>query len=245
MSAQPMLQADRAHEPLRLGFLGLGWIGRMRLDAIAAAAEVQIAAIADNDAGKLSAAASAYPDAHAGYDLNSLLDCDLDGVVIATPNGAHASQAVACLSRGLPVFCQKPLAITAHDVEQVIDVARSADRLLGIDFCYRHVQGMNDLRRRIQAGELGEILAIDLTFHNAYGPDKPWVYDRRLSGGGCLLDLGVHLIDLALWLQNGPALQLISSRLFARGAPVQIDQGEVEDMAFAEFRQSNDAVVRM
>lgn len=245
MSAQPMFQSAGAHEPIRLGFIGLGWIGRMRLDAVAASEQVQVAALADSDAGRLSAAATAYPKARQACDVEALLECDLDGVVIATPNSAHAAQAIACLSRGLPVFCQKPLATSAHDAGRVLDAARAADRLLGIDFCYRHVQGMGELQRRIRSGELGEIVALDLSFHNAYGPDKPWVYDRKLSGGGCLLDLGVHLIDLALWLQNAPAPQLISRRLFAQGSEARTDEGVIEDMTFAEFRQSNGAIVRI
>jgi predicted dehydrogenase len=193
----------------------------------------------------LSDAAAAHPTARPARDLEALLACELDGVVIATPNGAHAEQAIACLSRGAAVFCQKPLAASARDVDNVIEAARAADRLLGVDFCYRRVQGMSELRRRIAAGELGDLLSLDLTFHNAYGPDKPWVYDRTVSGGGALLDLGVHLMDLALWLQRAPALRLVSSQLFAQGKPVRGCDGVVEDMAFAELRQTNGAVVRI
>jgi predicted dehydrogenase len=106
------------------------------------------------------------------------------------------------------------------------------------------VQGMSELRRRIASGELGEILSLDLVFHNAYGPDKPWVYDRRLSGGGALLDLGVHLVDLALWLHSGSALKLVSSRLFAHGKPLR-GRDAIEDMTYAELRQTNGGVVRI
>ena len=233
-----------ARETLRLGFLGLGWIGRKRLDAVAGASGVKIAALADSDGGRLSDAAAAYPDALPADDIEALLACDLDGVIIATPNAAHAAQATTCLSRGVPVFCQKPLGVTGAEAETVIEAARAADLLLGVDFSYRHVQGMNELRRRIVSGELGDILALDLVFHNAYGPDKPWVCERRLSGGGALLDLGVHLLDLALWLQSGSAPRLMSSRLFAHGKPLQ-HCDEIEDMAYAELRQTNGAVVRI
>lgn len=244
MSAQPSVATGPSRARVRLGFVGLGWIGRKRLDGIAGAEGVEIAGLADSDAQKVEAAAAAYPGARAASDLEALLECGLDGVVIATPNAAHAAQAIACLSRGIAVFCQKPLAVNARDAQQVIDAARDANRLLSVDLCYRHVLGMRELRERIRAGELGEILSIDLTFHNAYGPDKPWVYDAALSGGGALLDLGVHLLDLALWLQDAPTLELVSSRLFAQGRPVR-DRDAIEDLAFAEFRGRNDGVVRV
>jgi predicted dehydrogenase len=145
----------------------------------------------------------------------------------------------------LPVFCQKPLATTLFDVRRVLAAARAADRLLGIDFCYRHITGMSELRRRLMAGAIGEIIAIDLVFNNAYGPDKSWCQNRALAGGGCLLDLGVHLLDLAAWVQGGPPIERVRSRLFAHGQPVQGSGGELEDLAYAEFIQANGAIVRL
>ena len=240
MSAQLQLHAQTRP---RLGFIGLGWIGRKRLDALDAAS-VEVAALAESDSTRLISAAEAHPGAIATRNVEALLDADLDGVVIATPNGLHAQQAIACLERGIPVFCQKPLATNLADVARVVAAARSADRLLGVDFCYRHVDGMRELRRRLQAGEIGDVLAVDLAFHNAYGPDKSWCQDRRLAGGGCLMDLGVHLLDLSLWLQGMPPTERVRSRLFAQGAPVQAGDA-VEDLAFAEFIQANGAIVRL
>jgi predicted dehydrogenase len=244
MSAQPELPAT-ASRPLRLGFLGLGWIGRKRLDAAAELPEIEVAALADVETQRVREVAERFPGAIAARDVAELLKCDVDGVVIATPNSCHAQQALECLERGIPVFCQKPLAISAAESKRVVAAAQSSDRLLGIDYCYRHVSGMHELRRCIAAGELGDILAVELTFHNAYGPDKPWCYERRLSGGGCLLDLGVHLIDLALWLQAAPAMELVSSNLFAQGQPVRGGEEAIEDLAFATFRQSSGAVIRL
>lgn len=250
MSAQLELPR-RIHEPQafgierrpRIGFIGLGWIGRKRLDALDPAT-IEVAALAESDSTRLQSAAEAHPDAIAVSAVEAIFDADLDGIVIATPNGLHAQQAIACLQRGIPVFCQKPLATHLADVERVVNAARDADRLLGIDFCYRHVDGMQELRRRLQAGEIGDVIAVDLTFHNAYGPDKSWCQDRRLAGGGCLMDLGVHLLDLSLWLQGMPPTERVRSRLFAQGVPVQAGDA-VEDLAFAEFIQANGAIVRL
>jgi predicted dehydrogenase len=239
MSALPNPQRARA----RLGFVGLGWIGRKRLDALANEASIEIAALFDSSPEKLDDAAKAYPNATSAVSLDDLLSRGLDGVVIATPNGAHAAQALRCLQHGVAVFCQKPLATTARDVHRVISAARDANRLLGIDFCYRHVSGMAELKRRIAAGALGEITSIDLEFHNAYGPDKQWCFDKTAAGGGCLLDLGVHLLDLALWLQDAPGLALAGAARFTQGRRAAPD--DIEDQGYSELRQANGALVRI
>ncbi len=172
----------------RLGFLGVGWIGRSRLEAIEAAGDAEVAAIAD----------PALPGAL--ESLDDLLERELDGIVIATPSALHAGQAIRALEQGLPVFVQKPLGRTAAEVRAVVAAARAADRLLGVDLSYRHARAFETARELVRSGALGEIVAADLTFHNAYGPDKPWFRDPELSGGGCLIDLGVHLVDLAVWI---------------------------------------------
>jgi predicted dehydrogenase len=233
--------------PLRVGFVGLGWIGRKRLDALTSHGDAgfEVAALLDSDSDRLHSAGSAHPEASMVSTIDALLEQDLDAVVIATPNGLHAHQAIACLQRGLAVFCQKPLATTLSDVRRVLAAARAADRLLGIDFCYRHITGMHELRSRVMSGAIGEIVAVDLVFHNAYGPDKSWCKNRALAGGGCLLDLGVHLLDLALWVQGMPTTERVRSRLFAQGQPVQGCGGEMEDLAHAEFIQANGALMRL
>src|SRR5690606_4534507 len=122
--------------------------------------------------------------------IEALLEADLDGVVVATPSALHAEQSIRALERGMAVFCQKPLGRTAAETRRVVDAARGADLLLGVDFSYRHTAAVISLRDLVTAGSLGRIYAVDLTFHNAYGPDKEWFRDPALSGGGCVMDLG-------------------------------------------------------
>src|SRR6185437_1140794 len=125
--------------------------------------------------------------ARACASLEELLRQRLDGIVIATPSALHSAQAISALESDVAVFCQKPLSRTAAEAESVVAAARAHDRLLGVDFSYRHVAGVAELRHLVRAGELGEIYAVDLTFHNAYGPDKAWFYDVTQSGGGCVM----------------------------------------------------------
>jgi predicted dehydrogenase len=228
----------------RVGFLGVGWIGRNRLEALVRSDVAEIVAVADPSPENARAAAT-VGSCSTMESLEELLALDPDGLVIATPSALHAEQACAALERGAAVFCQKPLGRTAVETSEVVDTARRANRLLGADLSYRFVEGARRIRQLVQAAELGSIYAADLTFHNAYGPDKPWFYDPALSGGGCVIDLGIHLVDMALWVLEGTSVTSVSSHLFARGKPLTGSASQVEDFALAELQLSSGAVVRL
>jgi predicted dehydrogenase len=229
----------------RLGFLGAGWIGQRRMRSILERDVAEAVAVADPSFAAASAAASAVDGCAQVPSLDALLERDLDGVVIATPSALHAEQAIRALERGLAVFCQKPLGRTAAEAQRVVDAARAADRLLGVDLSYRHVAGMAEVRRLVQEGALGQVFAANLVFHNAYGPDKPWFYDARLSGGGCLIDLGIHLLDLALWTLGFPEIRDVTASLRAGGAPAPPRGEGVEDWAAALLELANGTALQL
>jgi predicted dehydrogenase len=229
----------------RLGFLGVGWIGRHRMEAILADGRAEASAIADTSTELAAKAHELAAEAATVGTLDELLELELDGVVIATPSAQHAAQAQAALNRGLAVFCQKPLARTARETAAVIAAARTADRLLGVDLSYRYTQGMQRVRELVASGELGEVYAVDLTFHNAYGPDKAWFRDPALSGGGCVIDLGIHLVDLALWTLDYPQTRQVTSRLYAGGALLGPNPDVVEDYAVAQLDFTSGTVARL
>ncbi len=166
-------------------------------------------------------------------------------MVIATPSAQHAEQAIRALEAGAAVFCQKPLGRDASEARAVVDAARANDRLLSVDLSYRHTEAVRRIREVIAAGERGQVFAADLAFHNAYGPDKPWFYDKALSGGGCLIDLGVHLVDLALYLLDFPAVTSASGQLYAKGRRLQPGEAAVEDFATATLELAGGASVRI
>ena len=229
----------------RLGFLGVGWIGRNRMEAMLATGAVEAAAICDPNTGAAEDAAAVAGGAAVLPSLEAMLDLDLDGLVIASPSALHAGQSIAALQRGVAVFCQKPLGRDAGEAAATVAAARAADRLLGVDLSYRFTAGMVAIRDAIRAGELGHVFAADLVFHNAYGPDKPWFYDRAQSGGGCVMDLGVHLLDLALWALDYPAVTAVSSRLFAGGERLAPGTQAVEDFAEAQVDLATGATLRL
>ena len=233
----------------RVGFAGVGWIGLSRLRAIAEEGSAEIVGVVDTLPAAAQAAIAAIeryaPEAHFFDDIEQLLGENLDGIVIATPSGLHAAQATAALQSGSAVFCQKPLARTAHEAAGVISTARTYDRLLSVDFCYRTVAGMPRVLEMARGGELGEIYAVDLVFHNAYGPDKPWFYDRPQSGGGCVIDLGIHLLDLALWVLGYPKVARVTSHLHAQGELLPKPVDVLEDHAFAELQFATGTTARL
>ncbi len=219
----------------RIGFLGTGWIGRQRLEAIARSDTAEVSAIAEPARERAAECSSVAPEAVMLSSLEELLELPLDGIVIATPSALHAEQAIAALEKGIAVFCQKPLACSQLEVARVIAAARRSNVLLGVDLSYRFIRAVRKVRELVQVGDLGRVFAADLVFHNAYGPDKPWFYDWELSGGGCVVDLGTHMLDLALWTLNYPGVDHVSSRLFAQGKPLHGRGDAVEDYAIARL----------
>jgi predicted dehydrogenase len=223
----------------RLGFVGVGWIGLSRMKAILEEDCGVAAVLTDPNRDALQGALEAAPSAALCGDLDELLGSDVDGVVLATPSGMHAEQAVRALDAGKAVFCQKPLGRTAPETEAVIDAARRNDRLLGVDLSYRYTRAMQSVRSALRAGELGRIYAANLVFHNAYGPDKAWAQDPELAGGGCVIDLGIHLVDLLLWSLDGSEIRRVGSTLFRKGRRLALPTQEIEDYAHAEIELSD------
>jgi predicted dehydrogenase len=237
-------RATPLHRP-RVGFLGVGWIGHHRMKSMIETGLIEVAAVADSAPDLTARAAALAPGAMQASTLDELLRQNLDGIVIATPTALHAEQAIRALESGAAVFCQKPLGRTAAEVRAVIDAARAADRLLAVDMSYRFTDGMQKIRSLVARGELGRVFAADLVFHNAYGPDKAWFYDAALSGGGCVMDLGVHLVDLALWVLDFPTVSGITANRFAGGEPLAASTDRVEDYAVATLSLETGVAVRL
>lgn len=229
----------------RLAFAGVGWIGRSRLKAVADSSLADITLLYDPSPSCIEEALKIAPQSKTTASFEDLItDPNIDGVVIATPSALHKDQAVAAFENGKAVFCQKPLGRNSEEVNAVVNAAKKADRLLSGDFSYRYTAAFKKIHSIIQSGELGKIFGVDLKFHNAYGPDKPWFYDLSQSGGGCLLDLGIHLIDLMLYALSFPEVTKVTSDLFAKGASVK-GKNAVEDYANVSINLANDATAQL
>src|SRR5207244_9386291 len=118
---------------------------------------------------------------------------------------------------GKHVLVQKPLAVSEVDALATVMVGDEAQRLVFVDYTYRFVETMQVFRKRLI--DIGPPRSVRAAFHNIYGPgaEKTWFFDVALSGGGALTDLGVHLIDLALWLLEPRSLDLEARELTGEG----------------------------
>ena len=239
------ISVEAAPRRPRLGFVGLGWIGRNRLQSVVEAGVAEIAAIHDVQASAVEEARRLSGDAVQFSEFAELLNHDLDGVVIATPNCFHAEQTMAALERGMAVFCQKPLGRNARETREIVEAARDADRLLGVDLSYRAIPAMQAIGELVESGELGKVFTVDVKFHNGYGPDKAWFRDYSLSGGGCVLDLGSHLIDLALRPLGFPRVTRVQSSLFASGELLGKRGEVVEDYGVATIETEDRVVINL
>lgn len=233
LNKEEILPQQNKNKLPKLGFLGVGWIGRNRMEVIAKNQAAQVVYISDTVPANAEEALKTIPDAQAVASLPEMLTEEVDGVVIATPSALHARQSIIALEAGKAVFCQKPLGRNREETQRVVEAARAANILLGVDLSYRFTKAMQEVYRVVQSGELGDIYGVELVFHNAYGPDKPWFYDPKLSGGGCVIDLGVHLVDLALWCLNFPEVAAVNSSLFSKGQRITTTDNLVEDYATA------------
>lgn len=229
----------------KLGFIGVGWIGRNRLEAITRSNIADIKSISDANIEYAKETQKVVPAATIVSSMDDLIDDELDGIIIATPSALHAAQSLQAIKSGKAVFCQKPLGRNTEETLAVVEAAKKQNVLLGVDFSYRYTRGIQKIKEVLDSGELGEIYGVNLVFHNAYGPDKPWYFDPKLAGGGCVMDLGVHLIDMALRLFNNPSVTDVQSQLFSKGSLIARSENLVEDYAIAQFLLNNKTAVQL
>lgn len=222
----------------RLGFLGVGWIGRDRMSAVAGSAVAEVAFVADADA-QAAADAATEVGAEMITPERLLREEAIDGLVIATPSALHAEQATIALDRGVAVFCQKPLGCNATEVSGVVAAARRCGRPFAVDLSYRQLVATRRMREVVASGTIGRVHSAQLVFHNAYGPDKPWFLDRALSGGGCVIDLATHLLDLAQWMLPDERFRVVLARRSAHGVALRPHSAEVEDFATSVIDMSS------
>jgi predicted dehydrogenase len=234
---------------VRIGVVGLG-MGRHHARWYSALPQAELAALCDLDEGLLAEYGALYPQAETYTSYQALFESGkVDAVSVALPNVLHAPVTIAALRAGLDVLCEKPMAINAQQAEEMAQVARETGRKLMIHFNYRFTKPARFLKRYVEEGHLGELYYAKTRWLRTRGIPKMggWFGIKELSGGGPLIDLGVHRLDLALWLMGYPkpawvmggAYDPIASAL-AQAQGVEYD---VEDLAVAMIRFENGAML--
>jgi predicted dehydrogenase len=182
----------------RVAIIGCGVIGRKRAAALGGA---QLIACADVDRSRAEALASAYPGVAVDDATNIFGRSDIDIVVIATMNDALAPLSVQALRSGKHVLVEKPGARSAAELAAVVDEAAQSRRLVRVGFNHRYHPALRQARRLVDEGAVGPLLFIRGRYGHGgrVGYDREWRADPVRSGGGELIDQGVHLVDLARW----------------------------------------------
>lgn len=190
---------------IRVGVVGLGKMGlshhallhaHPEVEAVACDSSKYVLGVLEKNTG-----VAAYTD----YE-RMLAEAELDAVVIATPSSAHAPMVRAAFERGLHVFCEKPLTLSAADSDELAETARERGLVTQVGYHNRHVAAFREVRALLDAGAIGEVTHV---LGEAYGPvvlkqkGSTW-RSRRSEGGGCLYDYAAHVVNLVNWYVGEP-----------------------------------------
>ena len=191
---------------IALGIIGAGSIGQIHAEA-AAKAGLRIGAICDIEPDKAARLADQHPGAVVISSLEELLALEnIPGVVVAVPNYLHKELAIQALEAGKDVLLEKPMALNLGECDQIIQAAEDSRRLLQLGFVCRYTPAAIAARRLISEGKLGMILHAKAMMYRRRGIPGlgHWFTTKSKSGGGVLIDIGVHLIDLIMHITPVP-----------------------------------------
>jgi predicted dehydrogenase len=204
---------------LRVGLVGAGGIGRnQHLPGWAKVPFAEVLGLADVSPEALSRAAQIAPGAHTYHDWHELVARDdIDAIDVCTPNRTHSAIVLAALEAGKHVLCEKPLATSAEEVRAMRDAAARAGRLLMAAQHFRFDPAARQLKALIDAGLLGSVYYTRAQWlRRRLLPPRTTFIERRLSGGGPVFDIGVHVLDLAYWFLGAPEPVSVSALVEAK-----------------------------
>lgn len=215
-------------ERLKVGIVGGGAIAQVaHLPVLKKMRSVQVQAICDTDLPKARALADRFGVNDSYDDIEDLLRYGgLDAVVICSPNHLHESHILAALSADLHVLVEKPLAMSATSAQRILRAVEKADRVLMVGMNHRYRPDVQIVRSFVQSGELGSIESIRGSWH-VFRPGRSqlgWRQRRDQSGGGAMLDLGLSILDLGLWLGAGSPPARVSASLDPAGKERSVEQ---------------------
>ncbi len=193
----PLSQSGTLMPSVRVGILGCGQIAQSaHLPHLRRMPAVEVVALAEADAALLRRARTFAPNAVPRADWRQVVDLpEVDAIVVALPTGLHAEAAVAAFAAGKSVYLEKPIASDLADGRRVLDAWRDSGRIGMVGFHYRLHPLVAELRRQVQRGCIGRVVSARSVFSIRGGALPAWKTERR-TGGGVLLDLASHHVDL-------------------------------------------------
>jgi predicted dehydrogenase len=204
-------------DTLRTAIIGAGAITQVApLPVLRKLKGVELCAVCDTDLPKARAIADRFGVKDAFDDIEEVLRYEeLDAIVICTPNHLHEAHVLAALSAGLHVLVEKPLAVSTASAQRIVRAAEKKNRVVMVGLNHRYRADVQLVRSFVQTGELGEVESVRGSWH-VFRPGRAmlgWRLRRDLSGGGAMLDLGLSILDLGLWLAGNPTPTRVSATL--------------------------------
>ncbi|MGE7216775.1 Gfo/Idh/MocA family protein [Priestia koreensis] len=244
---------------IKLGMIGAGGIARgAHAPALKALADqVKVVAISDLNEAATEELSLLFPEAKTFTDFHDLLNEDLDAVVVTTPNFLHFSMAKAALEAGKHVLCEKPLALNEDEAAQMVQLAKQQGKILMTAFNNRYRDDIQYLKAFINEGKTGPIYHAKCGWIRRSGIPGwgGWFTNKALSGGGPLIDLGVHMLDITLYLLGdleitsvtGQTYRAFGDKSTSRAWGVANASGtfDVEDFASAFIRLENGSTITL
>jgi predicted dehydrogenase len=239
---------------LRAGVIGTG-MGRYHMEGYASHPKSELYAVCDLNREEAAQFAAKYGAKHVFTDYRELLAREeIDVISIATPNYLHAPMAIAALQAGKHVLCEKPMAIKPADAEEMVRAAQKAKRRLGVNVALRFYPLHQGMRGQVASGRLGEVYyakshwirrkgmpVVDFPQDGEMGRGD-WFVQKRKSGGGALVDIGVHMLDLVWWLMGSPRPKQVLASVYSELLPARMAKvgvaGNVDDLATALIKFS-------
>jgi predicted dehydrogenase len=236
---------------LRIGVIGLG-MGRHHIAGYQTHPNAEVVAVADVDPARLAEIGDKFGIAGRYLSGEQMLhEEELDVVSVGTPNLFHKPLTLAALEAGCHVLCEKPMAMNADEARQMLAAAQQAGKRIMINFSYRFTEQSMALKRQVDAGVLGEVYYARTIWHRRRGLPGfgGWFSQKALAGGGPLIDLGVHRLDLALWLMGYPKpVWVMGSTYSPIGSALAKEKGvafDVEDLAAGFIKFDNGATLEV
>ena len=203
-------------EKIKVAIIGVGSIADVHIKGYRADERCEVYAICDINPERLEIMGNRYDIKRRFTDKDEMFKAlpEIDVVSVCTWNSAHAECTIAALNAGKHVLCEKPMAMNTKEAEEMKAAAERNNKLLMIGFVRRHGNDTKVLQDFIEAGDVGEIYYAKATYLRRAGAPGGWFGDKSRSGGGPMIDLGVHVIDLARYLAGGPKPVAVSAVTF-------------------------------
>lgn len=219
--------------------IGTGAIAPTHAKAIAALPDARLAAVCDLDESRARSFAAEFPAPVLGWN-EILSDPGIDAAILCTPSGTHADLAVALLGAGKHVVAEKPMDVTVEACDRILAAEKDTDRTFTVISQHRFDPASAEIHRLIQQGRFGRIFGVEVRIPwfrtQEYYDSGDWRGTWELDGGGCLMNQGIHTLDLALWF-GGPA-----RAVFAQTRQAIHQRIEVEDHLCATVEFENGAI---